>query len=100
MSGREDRMDSAGRKPEWDQREPLTDDDILWFIANADSQAGTQMSGHAKYVARFALEQIRAVRRFEKSSGRLTSVLIVMTSVLIILTGVLTYFTIVLARKR
>ena len=92
-------MDSAGREPLWDQPEPLTDNNILWFIANADSQAGSHMSGHAKYVARFALEQIRAVRRFEKSSTRLTWALIIMTGILTGLTVALTYFTIVLARK-
>jgi fluoride ion exporter CrcB/FEX len=57
------------------------------------------MRGHAQYIARFALEQIWAVRRFEKSSTRLTWALIIMTGILTALTTVLTYFTIVLAGR-
>ena len=94
-------MSGSGRKPTWTQKTPFTEEDILWLLDDniADSLAGTHMKGHAQYVARFGLEQIWAVKRFEKSSGRLTWALIVMTCVLLIATLVLTYFTIVLVRK-
>ena len=98
-------MNSA-TNPSLGKREPFTVDEILWFIGDAEQQVGSQMRGHTQYVARFALEQIWAVQRFEQSSSKLTNCLITltrwliaMTAVLVILTGVLTYFTIVLARR-
>ena len=94
-------MSETGQKPLWTQKTPFTDEQILWFLDDkvADSLAGSHMKGHAQYIARFALEQIWAVRRFEKSSTRLTWALIIMTGVLTVLTIVLAYFTIVLASR-
>jgi hypothetical protein len=94
-------MSESGQKPSWTQKTPFTDEQILWFLDDniADSLAGSHMKGHAQYIARFALEQIRAVRCFAKSSTRLTWALIIMTGILIVLTSVLTYFTIVLAGR-
>ncbi len=92
-------MNSPGNVPSLDKKQPLTDAEILWFIEHADPLVGSQMRGHAQYVARFALEQIWTVKAFEKSSSRLTKLLIGLTVALLILTGILTYFTIVLARK-
>jgi di/tricarboxylate transporter len=85
--------------PSLSKRGPLTVDEILWLVEHADAQVGSQMRGHAQYVARFALEQIWSVKSFEKSSSKWAAVLTVMNAILIILTGVLLYLTIELARK-
>lgn len=92
-------MSSPSGSPSLSQKEPLTDEDILWFIEHADTQVGSQMRGHAQYVARFALEQIRAVKAFERSSSTLTKWLVGLTGALLVLTAALTYFTIILARR-
>jgi hypothetical protein len=99
-------MNDITDRPSLTKRRPLTVDEILWFIGDADHLVGSQMKGHAQYVARFALEQIWAIERFEESSTRLTCSVIrltrwltAMTAILVVLTIVLTYFTIVLARK-
>jgi hypothetical protein len=93
---------TEGKKPPlWTQNTPFTDDQILQLLDDRTTEGltGSQMKGHAQFIARFALEGIWAVRRFERTSGRLTCALIVLTAILMILTVVLTYFTIVLATK-
>jgi hypothetical protein len=92
-------MNSPSASPSLGKREPLTVDEILWFVEHAEPQVGSQMRGHAQYVARFALEQIWAVKTFERSSSRLTKWLIGLTGALLVLTAALTYFTIILARR-
>ncbi len=92
-------MNDLSNQPSLTKRQPLTVDEILRLIEDAHHQVGSQMRGHAQYVARFALEQIWAVKRFEKSSTRWALVVTVTNTILIALTAVLAYFTVVLARK-
>ena len=62
------------KKPSLEQLEPLTEDDILYLVRHnvIGSQVRTPATEVGQVVARFALEQIRAVNKFEQSSSRLS----------------------------
>lgn len=90
---------SDPKDPSLEQERPLTEEDIRFLIRKMDSIVGTHNRGLGQVIARFTLEQIRAVRRFERSSTRLTYWLIVLTFVLVVLTGAIAWLTWVLVHR-
>ena len=90
---------SEHKEPHLDQENPLTEEDIRWLISQMDSITGTQNRGLGQVIARFTLEQIRAIRTFERSSGKLTSWLLFFTVVLVLFTAANVWLTIVLVYK-
>ncbi len=76
--------------------EPLTDEEVrdLMPYIRVISEGGKR-----RLDAELALQNIQAVRSFDRSSTRLTWVMIALTIALLFLTAVITYFTLVLARQ-
>jgi hypothetical protein len=76
--------------------EPLSSEEIrdLFPWMNQISETGMR-----RLNAQLALQNLEAVRKFERSSSKLTIVLIGLTVVLLILTIVIAYYTVVLSRS-
>ncbi len=76
---------------------PLTDKDWQGFLDHVEDRP----DGTATIVlqARGGWEFVLAIRRFERSSGRLAWVLIILTIVLVLLTGMIAWLTWVLTHK-
>jgi len=87
------------RKPSLDQEEPFSEDDIRYFIREMDQIAGSHNRGLGQVVVRFTLEQIRAIKKFEESSGKLAVRVYWLTWALVGLTVVIALFTILLWLK-
>lgn len=76
---------------------PLADEDWKEFFAQTADLPGDPAT--ILLQARSGWEMVLAVRRFERSTTKLTYWLIGLTAALVVLTGILTYFTIVLVKK-
>lgn len=82
--------------PKLDQEQPLTEQDIRCLIRHMDEITGSHNRGLGQVVVRSALEQIRAVRKFDESSTRLATRIYWLTLVVVALTLVMTVFTVLL----
>jgi len=77
------------KAPSLEQEEPLTEEDIRYFIRAEIMEriTSSRERGLGQVIARFALEQIRAVNRFEKSSSLLSRCLYWLTWLLVFRQG-------------
>ncbi len=86
------------KEPSLEQEEPFTEEDIRYFTRGEIMEriTGSKERGLGQVIARFALEQIRAVNRFEKSSSLLSCRVYWLTWALVAVTLVIAIFTVLL----